>query len=198
MRKYLASLAFALVFATLVSGSAQALDWSGSQVLTTVSGEKQIGTSEFNLYGFLLDIRAPSAGWVNDFLYAGASYAHKFEAVEVWAAVLAVDAINYFPGHDAFGPSGWVALNTDRFGFFAEGDGYFGSQSRRGYYGLYAADFKPNSYVKLGAQAEQIDWAMKYGPHACFDKGMYAFCFNYFVQPKDSTHFFRIHTALRF
>lgn len=198
MKKYLAIFVSVLVTSTFLGGSAKALEYAPAQVLLTAGVEKEIGAG-FGIYAFGMDLSSPAGGWRSDFGYAGVTRAHKLsDRFDLWVAALGVVSTNYFTGHDAYGPSLWLALNSYYTALFLEGDGYFGQDGRRGYYGLYSFDAKPSQWSMLGVQVEQIDKDFQFGPHACLKSGPAKLCMNWYWKPKDDTAFTRISVGFNY
>jgi hypothetical protein len=199
MRKHLISASvFFAAFAAFAAGQARAVEYAPAQVLFTAGAEKE-AVPGVGVYAFFMDISSPAGGWRADFGYAGVTHARKLgERFDLWAAALGVVSTNYFTGHDAYGPSFWLALNSYYTTLFLEGDGYFGKDGRRAYYGLYTFDGKPSQWSRLGVQVEQIDKAFQFGPHACVKSGPAKLCTNWYWKPDHDSVFTRFSAGFDF
>ncbi len=191
MRKFLMILLSLAAVAVFAPNTARALDYAPAQVLLTAGAEKEAAAG-FGVYAFFMDLSSPAGGWRSDFGYAGVSRSHKLsDRLDLWVAALGVVSTNYFAGHDAYGPSLWLALNSYYTALFLEGDAYFGTESRRGYYGLYVFDVKPSLWSRVGVQVEQIDKVFQFGPHACLKGGPAKLCMNWYWKPEEDIAFVR-------
>lgn len=160
------------VISSVHSVSAIAAEWTGTQVLATVSGERKIGSSEtYGLRGQFIGFFVPTGDAKVGFAYAGPSASFKlFGAFDLWLSPQFAASFNFIAGHDAVGPALMATVSKGRFSVFLDSECYFYNGTT--YYGFYSVDVAFLGFLSAGAQFEQVDKDWKAGPHIgyAFDK----------------------------
>ena len=199
-RMFVLSLLALTIVSTAYTASARALEWTGTQLLTTVSAERKLDADgKFGLRAHLFDMRVPTGTMHMAFAYIGPTLSLKSDkGLTLWLSPQLVGMFNFFDGHDSVGPSLWSVLDSGRWSVFLEGEFYFGSDHRRAYYGFYAADTRLRGWANLGVHSEQVDKVLSCGPHIGGDAGFVHLEFQYHYIAEKHTQTGRIVASLRF
>lgn len=193
---------FTFMMAASVSAKADEFAWTGTEILTPVSGEFAFN-DQIGLRGHLTGFFKPAAKVVMAFAYVGPTFTPvSNEKFGLWISPQLAIPFGWYEGEDAMGPSVWVNLSFfgGKLAVFLEGEVYVSFQNQLvNYYGYYAVDGCPGA-VNAGIQVEQVDAGVIFGPHIGGTIGPLHLEAQYYLGFQDANrgHTIRLVTGLSF
>lgn len=155
---------------------AKKFPWLSTQLDVELHGELPINEI-VNVRGTLVNFLVPQDN-IDLFLFYGGVCVQATD----WLRI--APHIGFTPawskeGKDAAIVSLWVTVQFSSLLVFLEGDGFL-NPDQNGYRGYYSVDYVRDSYY-YGAQGEQSDEAIAFGPHIGFTKGPFHIELQYYA-----------------
>ncbi len=181
--------------------AARAGTWTGTQAVAIIGGElPTVDGSGARASLHLFDI--PKAQFSPTVIYVGPTFTAQLGDVSLWISPQAAVFLDWFEEADAFGGSLWMVLGYESLSLFLEGDFVAGEgDAGQVVYGYYAADYNSEQpCMNFGAQAEQVNSDIDYGPHIGFTQGPFHLELQYYMdfEGDDYLHAMRGVFALSF